>query len=106
LKGCGVADNSRKRGWELKYALRHTTTAIKLIGFSKKEDNGLLIVSHNFLMDSLKIPVFFTTHENGFVKFKLMGGNKSCQPANTSGLLGVVCMLNSFNHRCFDDELN
>ena len=61
-----------------------------------KENNRLLIFLHDFLIDSIKITEFFTAPETGFVKFKLMGGNKFCQPANTSGLLGVDCMKKNF----------
>jgi hypothetical protein len=74
------------------YALRHTTTAINLNGFSKGRKKKLLIFLHDFLIGSLKIAAFFTTRKTRLVKFKLIGGNKFCQPANTSGLLGVDCM--------------
>ena len=74
------------------YTLRNTTTASILIGFSKGSKKWLLIFLHDLLMDSLKVVAFFTTRKTEFVKFKLIGGNKFCQPANTSGLLGVDCM--------------
>ena len=74
------------------YALWHTTTARILRGFIKGRNEWLLIFLHDLLMGSLKIAAFFTISEIRLVKFKLIGGNKFCQPANTSGLLGVDCM--------------
>ena len=62
------------------------------MGFSKGRNEWLLIFLHDLLMGSLKIGAFFTNSEIRLVKFKLIGGNKFCQPANTSGLLGVDCM--------------
>ena len=83
------------------YALRHTTTASTLIGFSKGRNKWVLIFLHDFLMGSIKIAAFFTTRKTRFVKFKLIGGNKFCQPANTSGLLGVDCMKKNLGRFLF-----
>lgn len=73
------------------YALRHTSPTC--IGEEYKIRSG---TAHKAVIYSIKVVEFLVTREKGPVKFKLRGGKASCQPAKTSGLLGDVCMLNSF----------